>query len=119
MKGIDPRTRLRIGQIKRQCIRAILRILKPKFWPSGYNTGKPSRPLLLVTVKKPLKSRSYHFNTDGDRGEMLGFTEEGVMTDAEGGGMLTAYYEAMCLEDLIKLRTLVKRLKPESYESNA
>jgi hypothetical protein len=104
----------KIGREKTRVIKRINELVAPRMWESGYRTGPlgQSRPLKLwVPQDAEGDSTGQTFKLRG--GFVLesfeGFTEEGVITDSYGGGLATADYRTLPLEDLYKLERFVAR----------
>lgn len=90
---------------RRKVIRELRKLFAPQMWESGYRIGPigNSRPMKLWAPKgadgKPTVVRF--------KGQALtefwGLSEEGVITDAYGGGCVTQPLASFSLEDLLML----------------
>ena len=107
-----------IRKARRQVLRRIRQAISPKLRKSGYTTGPlgKSRPLLLCVFMKGGKPDPD--KTATVRNAMVlepfqGFCEHGPITDAYGGGMVHTTWDAIPLEDLLKLETMLPRILPQ------
>lgn len=114
--------RFPIQSIRRKCIAFIKKKLLPWMHDSGFlhhdrpdilSPDNPGRPVKLVMLHCPRHPKGYY---DTELSYFEGFSEFGVITDAYGGGLLYTSYEALCLEDLIKLRGFVDKLRKDQLK---
>jgi hypothetical protein len=104
--------------LRRRLVRELRAAVAPLLYASGYRTAiDPSKGLLAG-------SRAYRLHPfrprNGDGvvsfrtlrggiviGGFCGFTEDGILTDVEGGGCVTASWSSIPVEDLVRLLTFV------------
>jgi len=106
-------------KLKKQIISSIKRKIRPLLWNCGYGS----------TVKsKWQQERIFHFKTAGCHQEVYkiicgivvtefqGFTQDGLIMDCEGGGMVALTFQKIPIEDLIRIENLLKK-KIDFYKS--
>ena len=105
-----------LGNHRRFAIERIKRLVAPHMRDSGYRKAlDPSKGLLAGS--RALRVWSPPDRRNGQLQNLGGFvvqevwcvTEDGVMTDAYGGGAVTTYWAAIPLEDLARLETMIPR----------
>ena len=95
-----------ISAEKRAIIRRIEAQIAPHLWESGYVTGPigASRPLRLWVPKQPNAYKRPRFRLNGLTVDVCeGVSEEGMITDSDGGGLVTMPFSALPLEDLLRV----------------
>jgi hypothetical protein len=104
----------KIGREKTRVIKRINELVAPHMWNSGYRKGPigQSRSLKLwVPRDEKQESTGKSFTLRG--GFVIqtfeGFSEEGVIVDSYGGGLVTSDYRGLPLEDLYKLEKFVEK----------
>lgn len=98
---------------RRKVVRRILKKVKPHFYESGYNKHlEPKkgifgakRPLLLYRPCDDfVKMRNTYYLS-----EFLAITEDGLITDAAGGGAFLEPFSAFPIEDLLYLEKWIDK----------
>lgn len=102
----------RTKQIHRRIHTRILRLVKPMFYESGFQTGQigNSRPYRLYALRDSrgkLKPKRLHGK---EIEEVIAFAEDGIVSDAEGGVALTTYWGSIPLGDMLKLLRLAQSI---------
>lgn len=102
-------------EVRRRVIKSIRAMVEPRLRPAPSLADN----LRLVTfgiedgefkVQKVANALSI------DDSEFLGFTANGIITDATAGGCSIQTYDQICLDDLCQIHTIVRRLKDKDYE---
>jgi hypothetical protein len=94
---------------RKALLKAILAQIKPFFWVSGYvrNPATDRRENVPLWVPRNAKGeltlKSYSLKGGMVIDTFEGFTDEGVITDGTGGGMVTTYWHGIPIEDLYRL----------------
>lgn len=99
-------TQLSVAKLRSQTIAALKNKLDPLMYDSGFRVGKvgSSRPMKLWSPK----ARPVIFEEGMALTEFWGWSEQGVITDAYGGGCITESLSSIPLEDLMMLQTWVE-----------
>lgn len=97
--------------------RAIKKLVTPLLYPSGFRIGPigQSRPLKLWVPKdKNGKVTNKRFKLPGAfvTHEFEGFTEEGVIADSYGHGLVTTHWKEVPIEDLFRMHKWLTRMLP-------
>lgn len=115
-----------VANIRRGLLREVKALLEPHLWNSGYS--KPLNPKQgIFGEKRPLrvwlpadKKGKVTFRDWPIGGlvieELQGFTEDGVIVDAAGGGLVTAYWRGIPTEDLALLVRWLKKHLPKAQK---
>lgn len=117
-----------IRSTKRQVINRIKQLVAPRLHDSGYvkqpfsgfgcvrlctfGTRKDDRYIFPQPIT--LNVRGLVSFDEADE-SIEGFTEDGIITDAYGGGLLTRSYDTIALEDLIKIEEATRKLPVEAF----
>lgn len=100
---------------RRKVIAELRKLFAPHMWESGFRTGPigSSRPLKLWAPKDAKGKPTQILFKWQSLTEFWGVSEEGVITDANGGGCVTQDLASFSLEDLLMLhRWAVRPLAP-------
>lgn len=105
---------LTIRQERNRATKMILEVLDMAMWDSAYRKGRigdPDRSPLRVWFPRDKKTGKLtgQFITIGGfvARNIEGFTEEGIVTDSHGGGMVTESWADLPVEDLLKIEKWV------------
>lgn len=98
---------------RRQALGGLRSLIRPKLYASGY--GPPEAPLRLVIrrgaepipVPRALSLRDFSGRAVQS---ILGFTADGVITDAHLG-IVTQAYSQICLEDLRRVLAAARKVR--------
>lgn len=101
-------TRNNIRAARTTLVRAIMKVVAPHLHDSGYVDTR------LTVFKRERKIR-YPLSHCLEEG-IMGFTQDGIITDAYGGGLMTVGYEQVCLEDLIKIKAMVSKIPNNQWK---
>lgn len=101
-------TQTTIRSQRKKLTRAIMKLVAPRLHGSGY-VG------VQLTVFKRERKIRYPLSSCLEEG-IMGFTQDGIITDAYGGGLMTVGYDQVCLEDLIKINNMVKKVPANQWK---
>jgi len=110
-----------IRAARRKVIAEVRKLFAPLMWESGYRIGPigNSRPMKLwAPTGADGKPTVVRFNGHALT-EFWGLSEEGVITDAYGGGCVTQALASFPLEDLLMLHKWAVRHLPEQTVTTA
>jgi hypothetical protein len=72
--------------------------------------------IVLFRMSEEYDLRTLKFAGFGKLEEIMGFTEEGIISDAFMGCLGLVPYKDICLEDLIAINEMLSGLKEEDWE---
>lgn len=104
---------------RKALVSAVLAQVKPFFYESGYvkYAATDRREALRVWVPRGADGKptmkSYTLKGGFVVITFEGFTEEGVITDAFGHGLVTTYWDGIPIEDLYRLNQWMQRMMPK------
>jgi hypothetical protein len=102
---------LTLREEKRRLVRRILLMVRPVWRKTGYYRTDQER-VLIWTPGKHNQAIAMPRNLVVQN--ILGVTQDGIAEDAEFGGLVTIYWPAIPVEDLIRIERFVrKRLDPQ------
>ncbi|MHD0644440.1 hypothetical protein ACYPKM_02235 [Pseudomonas aeruginosa] len=119
VKPVDPAVAV-LRKARRQVMTALRKKFTPHMWNSGYRTGGRN---ILEGERRPLKlwsprDKQGNFIDIEMKGLVLtdfgGFSEEGVIVDSSGGGLVTQPLSAFPLEDLLMLSKWADKNLPKA-----
>lgn len=103
---------------RRKLIRALKKTIAPYLRNSGYahrEANGVTRPLKLWVPRdgsgEPT-GKTYRLPRGFVVTSFEGFTEEGVITDSYGGGLVTTFWDGMPIEDLFRLQNWMNKMLP-------
>lgn len=101
---------------------AVIKQIKPFFWESGYvkHPCSDKRAPVMLWVPRDSKGnptdKEYTLKGAFVLERIMGFTDEGVITDMEGHGLVTTYWDGLPIEDLYRLNQWMQRMLPKLTE---
>lgn len=111
-----------IGGARRGLVRELTKKIATHLRECGYRTAIDpskgilggSRPLRVwVPIGRDGKPTFKGYNLNGHSiQEFMGVNEHGVVTDIDGGGLVDMEWDAIAVEDLLKLRAWLNRHLP-------
>jgi hypothetical protein len=101
-------------KMKRKLIREIKRLIRPLLYDSGYRKALDPKqgilgPSRAWKVWRPGDNTPFKLRGGYKLTEFFAFYEDGMITDAYGGGAVFEAYEDFPVEDLHRLRSWVLR----------
>lgn len=108
---------------RNKLVRAVKAKIKPLLYPSGYRKGPVGNSRALQVWVPPESRKGTNPKTFKIKGLFLlqdgfeGFTEDGVIVDAFGGGLVTTYWEGIPIEDLYRIDRWLIRMLPKYLEN--
>lgn len=98
---------------RKKLVQELLSTIEPYFYNSGYNKYLdpkkglfgPKRPLQVYRPKDPVEFDGFVLQ------RMIAISEDGLITDAYGGGCIVESFECFPIEDLKMLLEWVKSVK--------
>lgn len=111
-----------IAHRRRAILREIQVMIEPHLWESGYRTALDPRKGILggsrpLRLWMPRDRKGTVVDRDWALGGYVletiqGVTEDGVIVDGAGGGLVTERWEGIPVEDLIRLQSWLRRKLP-------
>lgn len=93
-------------KVRRTLVSDLKKIFEPRMWESGYRIGPigNSRPMKLWVHKDKNGNLSEVRFSGDDLTTFCGVSENGVITDVDGGGCVTESWSSFSIEDLMMLK---------------